>query len=161
MVRDTRTSATEVEPATYQYDSSSVHQMLLRRLWGRAAFILNVYIDREQLSGNTPRKQWMRIQELRQAGASVYVCRGQGKVGSYHFKSIVVDRRWLFCGSLNVTSKSLDNEESPAPLSKSRFKYTQRMQVPEMLCLVALMTLSERFFDKGDWAIDLGRKALL
>ena len=103
----------------------------------------------------------MRIQELRQAGASVYVCRGQGKVGSYHFKSIVVDRRWLSCGSLNVTRKSLDNEESPAPLSKSRFKYTERIQVPEMLCLVALMTLSERFFDKGDWAIDLGRKALL
>ena len=65
------------------------------------------------ISGNTPRKQWGRMTELKQAGASVYLCKGLRKLGSFHFKSLVVDRRWLFLGSLNFTDKSLDNEESP------------------------------------------------
>ena len=105
--------STEVEVATYQYDNSKVHKTLMSRLRGEAPFKLNVYIDKEMLQGNTPEKQRARISELIRAGASVYVCQGPGKRGSYHFKCIVVDRRWLLKGSMNVTDKSLQNEEAP------------------------------------------------
>ena len=47
---------------------------------------------------------------LRQ-GAEVYLCKGIGRQGSYHVKEMVVDRRFLFTGSANFTSKSRNKKE--------------------------------------------------
>ena len=56
--------AAEVEIATYQYDNTTVQQMLLQRLRGRKLFKVNIYIDQEMLEGSTPRKQWSCLSEL-------------------------------------------------------------------------------------------------
>ena len=96
--------ASEVELASYQYDNARVHDVLLRRLRGRRSFTLNVYVDREMLAGRTPKWQRTRLSQLKAAGAQVYVGRGSGRRGSFHPKGLVLDRRYLYCGSPNVTS---------------------------------------------------------
>ena len=103
--------AGQVELGSYVYDNPTVQSALLKRLRGRTAFELNLYVDSEQFSGGGPRLQKSRLRELRSAGARVYLCRGQGRQGSYHAKGAVVDRRFLYTGSANFTAKSLANEE--------------------------------------------------
>ena len=109
--------ASEVEAATYQYDNTQLYTCLLKRLQGRRPFKLNIYVDREQLKNcvktRIPRQMRSRLATLRTNGASVYVCRGRGKLGSYHPKGLVIDRRYLYYGSPNLTDKSLDNDEWP------------------------------------------------
>ena len=85
--------------------------MLLRRLRGRLAFTLKVYLDAEMFEGGLPRYQKPRVRELWQAGAQVFLCRGPGPQGAFHVKAVVVDRRYLYCGSPNFTYKSHSNDE--------------------------------------------------
>ena len=110
--------ATEVELATFQYDNARLHKRLLDRLRGRTAFALNVYIDREQLAGRVPKMQKSMLRELRAAqkhnpGAKVHVCKGPGRLGAYHCKCLIIDRRYAYTGSMNFTDKSEANEEFP------------------------------------------------
>ena len=51
------------------------------------------------------------MRELHLAGAQVYICRGSGRLGAFHAKGIVIDRRFLYNGSANITDKSECNEE--------------------------------------------------
>ena len=44
-------------------------------------------------------------------GAVIELCRGSGRLGSFHKKVIVADRRTAFLGSTNFTLKSEDNDE--------------------------------------------------
>lgn len=104
--------ASEVELASYVYDSSSLQKVLLKRLKGRSAFTLNMYLDTEMFAGGVPRSQKVRCRELLEAGAQVFLCKGPKKLGAFHCKAVVVDRRCLYCGSANATEKSLSNEES-------------------------------------------------
>ena len=117
-------NASEVEAASYQYDSPKLHAALMTRLKGRRVrpFTLNLYVDRGQLgkkvlkSGQEQAGSKMmksRVAELRANGASVYVCKGKGPLGSCHPKGLVIDRRYLYCGSPNLTKKSEDNDEWP------------------------------------------------
>jgi len=79
--------AAEVEIATYQYDNTTVQQMLLQRLRGRKPFKVNIYIDQEMLEGSTPRKQWSCLSELDTfAKAQMFVCTGRLGMGSFHPK---------------------------------------------------------------------------
>jgi len=103
--------AAEVELASYMYDNPAVQNVLLRRLRGRTAFALNLYVDSEKFSAGGPFLQKARLRELRSAGASVYICKGRGRRGSYHCKGAVADRRFLYSGNANFTRKSEDNEE--------------------------------------------------
>ena len=105
--------SSEVELASYQYDNPTLHAALLKRLNGRRKFTLNVYIDTEQFGGRVPKMMKSRIRELGQSGASVYLCKGGGPRGSFHAKGLVIDRRYLYCGSPNLTGKSVNNEEWP------------------------------------------------
>ena len=41
----------------------------------------------------------------------MYLCKGIGRLGAYHVKELVVDRRWMYTGSGNFTSKSRSNRE--------------------------------------------------
>lgn len=103
--------AGQVELASYVYDNEAVQGVLLKRLRGRAPFQLNLYVDAEQFHDGGPRLEKRRLKELHAAGAQVYLCKGEGRQGSYHAKAAVVDRRFLYTGSANFTQKSLANEE--------------------------------------------------
>ena len=69
-----------------------------------------------------------RLVSLRTNGASVFVCRGKGKFGSYHPKGLVIDRKYLYYGSPNLTDKSTDNDEWP-------FRSTGEVVASEVLLL--------------------------
>lgn len=103
--------AAEVELASYAYDNPSVQTALLKRFKSNKLFLLNVYVDEEQFGGTIPKMQKSRLRELRVAGGRVWICKGIRGLGSYHVKGIVIDRRYLYTGSGNVTAKSLDNQE--------------------------------------------------
>ena len=104
-------TASEAEVATYQYDNPSLQKVLLKRLKGRSAFKLNLYIDTEQFGGAVPKRQRALVRELWTAGATVYLCKGPRPKGSFHGKAVVIDRRYLFTGGANATYKSHSNEE--------------------------------------------------
>jgi len=108
---NTLKDAAEAELASYMYDNPAVQAVLLKRLRGRTAFGLNVYVDSEKFSVGGPRLQKTRLKELHTAGAQVYICRGLRRQGAYHCKGAVADRRFLYSGNANFTNKSEDNEE--------------------------------------------------
>ena len=104
--------AAEVQIATYVYDNSNVHECLVKRLKGRARapFDAHVYVDKEMYEEQSSSKQQRRrVAELRSNGAKIHVCNKIG--GSFHAKGAVVDRRVLFTGSANLTTRSKSNEE--------------------------------------------------
>ena len=51
------------------------------------------------------------MQELVDAGAKVFLCRGAKARGSFHCKAVVVDRRYLYTGSPKATQEPHSNEE--------------------------------------------------
>lgn len=110
MCADIRASS-QVELASYIYDDPTVQALLLKRLRGQEPLKLNVYIDAEQFRGEVPRFQMPRLKALHTAGARVFICKGSGSQGAFHGKAVVVDKRYLYAGSANVTSKSHRNEE--------------------------------------------------
>ena len=103
--------ASEVEMASYMYDEESLHSMFLKRLKGRAEFKLTVTLDREAFAGGTPKSQKRRVKELKEAGATVFLCKGGGGQGNFHSKALVLDRRFLFTGGANFTQNSRRNSE--------------------------------------------------
>ena len=103
--------ASVVEVASYCYDSPAVQQVLLARLKGSAPFAVNLYIDKEMYAGKVPKRQKRCLRELEAAGAAVYICKGLRGLGSFHWKAMIVDRRYMYTGSANFSKKSLDNEE--------------------------------------------------
>lgn len=104
-------SASEVQLASYMYDNATVQSLLFKRLQGRSDFQLDVYIDSEIFAGSNPRCQKPRLRALRSAGARIHICKGGGPQGSFHAKAVVIDRRYLYTGSANLTQKSHNNEE--------------------------------------------------
>ena len=105
-------TASEVEVASYMYDCPDVQKKLLQRLRGKCAFAVNVYVDKEKFEkGEAPRRSGQRLDELRAAGAKVYMCKGRAGRGSYHCKAVVIDRRHMYTGNANLTYQSMDNEE--------------------------------------------------
>ena len=89
--------AAEVELASYMYDNEDGHEVLVKRLKGRAPFRLNVYSDSQTLAGRVPKLQRSRLAELLSSGstqntATVYVCKGS-RGGSYNCKGVVVQLR--------------------------------------------------------------------
>ena len=51
------------------------------------------------------------MQELVDAGAKIFLCRGPKARGSFRCKAVVVDRGCLYTGSPNATQKFHSNEE--------------------------------------------------
>ena len=103
--------ASEVEMASYMYDDSLLQKVFLKRLRGQTKFKLTILLDAEMLAGGVPRSQKARVTELKQAGATVFLCKGVAGQGAFHSKALVVDRRYLYTGSANFTQKSRRNEE--------------------------------------------------
>ena len=63
------------------------------------------------LKAETPKLQRPRIQRLIESGAQVYLCGGVSRLGSYHVKELVTDKRTMFTESSTFTSKSRQNRE--------------------------------------------------
>jgi len=103
--------AGEVELASYVYDHPALHALLLKKLQGRKDFKLVIYVDTELFATGGPRFQESRLQSLLGAGAQLYLCKGFGRLGAFHSKGLVVDRRTLYTGNANFTGKSGINEE--------------------------------------------------
>ena len=78
-----------------------------KRVQGRNAFSLTMVLDREEMEkGSVPRNQKPRVRQLCRAGAQVFLVKGIRSQGSYHKKEVIVDRRWIFEGSTNLTDAS-------------------------------------------------------
>ena len=98
--------AKEVELASYMFDDAKLVDALSDRLSDGSRFPFNVHLDRQAFAGTQPRQQSSRVQKLHAKGAKVYLCKGFGRLGSYHAKEVVVDRRVLYTGSANLTTNS-------------------------------------------------------
>ena len=96
--------------ATYMYDNLDLHKVLVRRLQ-QQSFQCTVRVDAEAFTGRTPFHQRARLAELHQNGGKVFLCRGAMRKGPYHRKALVADRRYLYTGGANLTSKSRENKE--------------------------------------------------
>ena len=103
--------ASDVELATYMYDNEMPHDALMKRLQRRSPFTLNVRIDRETLAGRKLYYQRSRLLALRDKGATIWVCKGEGRNGAYHRKALIVNRRYMYTGGANFTQKSKRNKE--------------------------------------------------
>ena len=105
-------NAKHVELCSYMFDETALFKALLRRLSDESDFQLNMCLDEEIfMKGETPKWQCSRTAKLQKKGAAVFLCSGMGRLGSYHVKELVVDRRTLFTGSSNSTIKSHNNRE--------------------------------------------------
>ena len=105
-------TATDVQIATYCFDDLALFKVLLQRLQDNSRFSLKLQVDREMFEKGTPNQQHSRVSRLqKQPGCSVWLCKGPGHLGSYHVKELIVDRRYLFNGTANFTSKSHNNTE--------------------------------------------------
>ena len=84
-----------------------------KRVQGRNAFSLLKVLDREEIEkGSIPRNQKPRVRQLCRAGTQIFLVKGIRSQGSYHKKEVIVDRRWMFEGSANLTDASHGNRES-------------------------------------------------
>ena len=104
-------AASEVLAGSFLFDHGGLTDTLLRRLRGHPPVSVTLLVDAEGLQQGTSRHQRSRLRALRDAGAAVYLCRGQGRRGRLHFKALVVDRRKVYTGSSNLTDKSVENDE--------------------------------------------------
>ena len=102
--------ARQVELASYCMDEDALFKILERGLSDNLE--LNLYIDKEQFSGNVPRKQKATIRRMFNKGARVYVCKGLHGNGSFHCKILLINRRILYHGGANFTNKSHKNRET-------------------------------------------------
>ena len=105
-------TATEVEIAVYCFDDLALFNLLLKRLQDKSKFTLKLSVDKEMFQGGTPKNQLSRVSRLsKQDGCDVWLCSGSGRLGAYHVKELITDRRYLFTGSANLTCKSHQNRE--------------------------------------------------
>jgi hypothetical protein len=104
-------SAEEVLMGSLMLDHKDLTDLVLRRLADRYAFGATICVDREQLHARTCYHQRPRLDALRRAGAAVYACRGSPPAGAFHMKAVLIDRRYAYTGSANLTQKSLSNVE--------------------------------------------------
>ena len=93
------------------FDHPALTRALVQKLSGRDAFAVVVLVDKEQFDTRACYHQRPRLAELHAAGAAVYLCRGSPPLGSFHMKTVCIDRRSAFTGSANLTKKNAENDE--------------------------------------------------
>ena len=82
LLGDIRAGA-EVVVASLAYDHAALTDTLLRRLGGQSQFHATVLVDRETLEERACARMRPRLESLRRAGASIYLCRGSGRLGRF------------------------------------------------------------------------------
>ena len=98
--------ASSVVLASYTYDDPNVQNLLLKRLSGRSSFSCVVLVDKAMAESGKTRFMRPRLEQLRKAGAEVFLCTGPGGRGAFHAKAIVIDNKTLYAGSANLTLSS-------------------------------------------------------
>ena len=113
--------------------------MLLQRLQDESKFTLKFSVDKEIFQVGTPKNQLSRVSRLsKQDGCDVWLCSGPGRLGAYHVKEIIIDRRYLFTGSANLTCKSHQNRER-------LYKMTGSLVVQSLEDMAAERQLGKKF----------------
>ena len=95
--------------ASYSYDHPRLTQTLLQRFGDSSRFELVLLVDKEMFLQRSAYYERPRLESLRRAGAATELCRGSGRLGSFHKKVLVA--RTAFLGSANLTLKTEDNDE--------------------------------------------------
>jgi uncharacterized protein YlaI len=103
--------AREVMVASCLFDHRQLTDLFVQRLRDSRPFELSLIVDKEGFDERTCYHQRARLRALRNAGAHIWICRGCHSRGRMHMKAVVVDRRLNFSGGLNLTDKSMSNEE--------------------------------------------------
>ena len=99
--------------ASYTYDHPGLTASLVRRLASRDPPAVVVMVDQEMFMSRSCFRMRPRLAELRRSGAQVYLCRGAPPRGAFHVKALCVDRRYLYVGSANLTTKAVsENTET-------------------------------------------------
>ena len=103
--------ASSVILASYCNDEPVVQECLLKKLRGRAPFQCEILVDKAVCDALSCYRQVPRLRALRDAGAAVYLCKGEAAPGTFHVKALVLDGRVLYCGSANITRAARINKE--------------------------------------------------
>ena len=111
LLQEVQHATSEVQVASYIFDHPLLTRALVQKLSGGGAFAVSVLVDKEQFDTRACYHQRPRLAELHRAGAAVYLCRGSPPLGSFHMKTVCIDKRSAFTGSANCTKKSADNDE--------------------------------------------------
>ena len=75
----------------------------------RVQHLENLYVDDAKFDKGGPTLQRPRTKKLKAAGAKVFLCKGKRARGSFHYKAIIIDRRYMWTGNENCTDNSLNN----------------------------------------------------
>jgi len=93
LLEEVRNASSEVLVASYVFDHPALTHALVQKLSGRDAFTVVVLVDKEQFDTRACYHQRPRPAELHAAGAAVYLCRGSPPLGSFHMKTVCIDKR--------------------------------------------------------------------
>ena len=111
LLKEVKKASSEILVASYIFDHPALTRALVQKLSGRDAFAVVVLVDKEQFDTRACYHQRPRLAELHAAVAAVYLCRGNPPLGSFHTKTVCIDKRSAYFGSANLTKKSADNDE--------------------------------------------------
>ena len=103
-------NARDLEIASYCMDEARLFNTVAELF---PACKVNLYIDKEMLADATKEKQRKRVRQLHRTGAHVYVLKGVRRLGSFHPKALIINRRIMYFGGANFTDKARrDNRET-------------------------------------------------
>ena len=91
----------------FTYDHTGLTASLVRRLTSRSPPDVVVMVDEEMFLSRSCVGMRPRLAELRRSGATVYLCCGAPPRGAFHVKALCVDRKYLYLGSANLTTKAV------------------------------------------------------
>jgi phosphatidylserine/phosphatidylglycerophosphate/cardiolipin synthase-like enzyme len=93
------------------FDRRDITDVVLRRLADSSFFEAVVLVDKETFESKQCYGMRPRLDSMRRAGAEIVLCRGPGRLGRFHAKAAVMDRRYCYTGGANFTMKSDQNCE--------------------------------------------------
>jgi phosphatidylserine/phosphatidylglycerophosphate/cardiolipin synthase-like enzyme len=96
--------------ASFTYDEPGLQQLLVRRLTDRSEFVCVVVVDNAMFQKGKARYQAPRLRELQRCGAKIFLCKGIGPRGQFHWKDYIIDGKILYHGSCNMTYSSLNDD---------------------------------------------------
>ena len=106
--------------AALNFDDQQVTEALVRRLQGRAPFECRVVVDRCSHDEGVSKFQKARLRLLQRNGGEVVLADGhdargvfgpRAKVSRMHVKAVILDNKFAYVGSANVTRQARVNRE--------------------------------------------------
>ena len=97
-----------------------LNEVVLKQLRSRRPFSCGVLVDKQAYDAKHSRYERVRLQGLKDLGATIYLCKGFSGVQEFgphalpcifHIKALVLDGRVAYYGSANLTRSSRKNKE--------------------------------------------------